>query len=86
MKRIVLFIAVALTASLHALAGEQLSLKDITDGRFYPEGISAVQALTDDESYAQISIDGKQIVKYSFRTGKQTGVLFDAAKIGRAHV
>lgn len=86
MKRIVLFIAVVLTASLYALADEKLSLKDITDGRFYPEGISAVQALSDGESYAQISIDGKQIVKYSFRTGKQSGVLFDAATAHGASV
>jgi dipeptidyl-peptidase-4 len=38
----------------------------------------AVEPLQDGESYAQISSDGKQIVKYSFKTGKQIGVLFDA--------
>ena len=35
--------------------------------------------MADGETYAQISDDGKQIITYSFKTGKQTGVLFDAA-------
>ena len=30
-------------------------------------------------TYAQISEDGKQVVSYAYKTGKQTGVLFDLA-------
>ena len=42
------------------------------------------------ETYAQISADGKRIVTYSFKTGKQVGTLFDAttargAQINRVH-
>ena len=37
----------------------------------------AVTTLADDESYAQISSDGSKIVQYSYKTGQQTGVLFD---------
>lgn len=41
--------------------------------------MASVEPLADGESYAQISADGKQIVQYSFRTGKQVAVLFDVA-------
>ena len=73
------------TAALQ-LAAQQLSLKDITDGQFREETMAAVEPLADGESYAQISANGKQIVKYSFRTGKQTEVLFDAATARGASV
>ena len=79
MKKLSLIIILWATATLQ-LAAQQLSLKDITDGQFREETMAAVEPLADGESYAQISANGKQIVKYSFRTGKQTEVLFDAAK------
>lgn len=79
MKKLSLIITLWATAALQ-LAAQQLSLKDITDGQFREETMAAVEPLADGESYAQISANGKQIVKYSFRTGKQTEVLFDAAK------
>ena len=71
-------IAVAMTA-VCAMAGQQISLKDITSGAFRGESMTAVTPLADGETYAQISDDGQRIVAYSFRTGKQTAVLFDAA-------
>jgi len=77
MKKITQFF-VALFAATPVLAGQQLSLKEATGGAFRAETVTAVKALTDGESYAQISADGSQIVKYSFKTGKQTGVLFDS--------
>ena len=61
-----------------ASAGEKLSLKDITSGKFRSQSMTEVRPLADGETYAQMSDDGKRIVTYSFRTGKQTGVLFDA--------
>ena len=79
MKKLSLIIILWATATL-LLAAQQLSLKDITDGQFREETMAAVEPQADGESYAQISANGKQIVKYSFRTGKQTEVLFDAAK------
>ena len=78
MKRLVIFAATLLVAFSQSVAGQKLTLKDITSGQFAGESISAVVPLSDGESYAQISSDGKQIVKYSFKTGKQTEVLFDA--------
>lgn len=69
-----------LIAVNHVTAAQRLSLKDITAGEFRQEVMSAVEPLSDGETYAQISENGQQIVQFSFKTGKQVGVLFDAAK------
>ena len=53
-----------------------LTLKSITDGTFGAHGIYGVNPLDDGESYSQL-VDGKRIVVSSFKTGEQTGVLFD---------
>ncbi len=54
-----------------------LTLQSITNGTFYPGGIHGVNPLDDGESYSQL-VDGKRIVVSSFKTGAETGVLFDA--------
>ena len=77
MKRLTLLGAVLLATATTVLAGQQLTIKDITNGTFRTESMVGVEPLSDGESYTQISYDGKQIVKYSFKTGKQSGVLFD---------
>ena len=71
-----------------AVAGQKLSLNDVVGGTFRSESMTAVTPLSGGDTYAQISDDGKRIVAYSFRTGKQTAVLFDAEtargpKVGR---
>ncbi len=71
-------IVVALLMVLGTIAGNKLELKDITNGVFRGESMAAVRALSDGETYAQLSSDRKRIVKYSFKTGKEVGVLFDA--------
>ena len=53
-----------------------LTLKSITNGSFGAHGIYGVNPLPDGESYSQL-VDGKRIVVSSFKTGEQTGVLFD---------
>ena len=53
-----------------------LTLKSITDGSFGAHGIYGVNPLPDGESYSQL-VDGKRIVVSSFKTGEQTGILFD---------
>jgi len=77
MKMSVIIGSAMMMAATHMMAGQKLDLKEITSGAFREETIAAVTPLADGESYAQISSDSKQIVKYSFRTGKQTEVLFD---------
>lgn len=63
-----------------SFAANKLDIKTITDGTFRGESLSEVRALDEAGTYAQISADGKQIVKYSYKTGKQLGTLFDADK------
>ena len=86
MKRLSLLCAALLVAASQLVAGQKLSLVDITSGQFLGESIAAVTPLADGESYAQNSADGKQIGKYSYRTGKQVQVLFDAATARGANI
>jgi dipeptidyl-peptidase-4 len=67
-------------------AGDKLSLRDIVRGEFRSESMTEVRPMADGETYAQISDDGKRILTYSFKTGKQVGVLFDAATARGAQV
>ena len=72
-------LSLSLLLALSGLAGQQLTLKDVTGGKFKSQSMRAVYPMADGETYAQISDDGKKIVTYAFRTGKQVGTLFDAA-------
>ncbi len=65
-------------AASQLLAAQRLSVKDITSGAFSAKTLKEVTPMADGESYCQISDDRQQILQYSFRTGKQTAVLFDA--------
>ena len=69
-----------------SLAGEKLTLEEITSGVFRQDYMQAVRPMADGETYSQISDDGKQVVTYSFRTGKQVSVLFDAATARGAQI
>ena len=79
MKRQMIVGAMVLLGVLQTVAGQKLELRDITRGEFRQEVMTAVTPLAAGDTYAQISDDGKRIVAYSFKTGKQVGVLFDAA-------
>ena len=72
-------LSLSLLLALSVPAGQQLTLKDVTGGKFSSQSMRAVYPMADGETYAQISDDGKKIVTYAFRTGKQVGTLFDAA-------
>ena len=60
---------------------EQFTLRNIVDGKYSPEYIYGVNPLNDGVSYSQLSSDGKQITRSSFRNGKQTGVIFDVSNV-----
>jgi len=60
-------------------AGKKLEMKDITSRQFAAQSVASFNLLPDGESYAAMSDDGRRILRYSLLTGKQTGVLFDAA-------
>ena len=80
MKKTFLLCAALLMAAVQIVAGQQLDLREITQGAFRGESMAAVTPLSDGESYAQIGQGGRQVVRCSFKTGKQVAVIFDAAK------
>lgn len=62
-------------------AAEKLTLKDITSGSFAASYVSGIDPIEASDLYASISSDGKKIISYSFKTGKQVSVLFDTEAI-----
>jgi dipeptidyl-peptidase-4 len=78
--------ALMMLVGMASLAGEKLTLEEITSGVFRQDYMQAVPPMADGETYSQISDDGKQVVTYSFRTGKQVSVLFDAATARGAQI
>ena len=71
-----MFIALVMGAGTLS-AYEKMNLKDIAEGQFAAQRIDGINPIKGTDQYAQLSRDGKQIVQYSFKTGKQTAVLFD---------
>lgn len=80
-KKIIATAVLLLTVMTSIYGIEKLSLKDITGSTFAPRTLSAVTPLADGESYAQISHDRKNIVVYSFKTGKETSRLFSVENL-----
>ena len=64
----------------HSAAGE-LSLEDLCNGVYNAKRIQGVTPMLDGESYCRLGDDKKQVLKFSFRTGEQTGVLFDVDNV-----
>lgn len=77
MKKIMMMCLAALLAVTGMRASDKMDLKRLAQGEFSASRISGIDPLAGTDQYAQISQDGKQIVQYSFKTGKKTGVLFD---------
>lgn len=79
MKRTIFFILLALVISS---AGAQLTISDYCDIRkSTPAGIKDLTPLADGESFAAISDDGRSIEKYSYKTGKKTGEIFNLSTV-----
>ena len=74
MKHFLLSVLAMVLAMVPCEAGK-LSLEGIMRGEYGAQGVYGVRPLNDGESYAQI--EGGRIVVHSFRTGEETGVLFD---------
>jgi dipeptidyl-peptidase-4 len=82
MKRLMILTVFWTMGLLTLQAGEPLKITDVTKGTFRAERISGINPIVGSNEYAQISLDGRRIEKYSFKTGKMTGVLFDIDKLG----
>ena len=77
MKKIQL-LYILLVATLVANA-QQISLEDLTSGKYRAKTIGQVTPMADGESYAQMSEDGKRIECHSFKNGALLTTLFDVA-------
>lgn len=69
--------AAVIMATAGSIAADKINLKNLTQGEFAAKRISGINPISGTDQYAQISHDRTQIVQYSFKTGKQTAVLFD---------
>lgn len=78
MKKIY-FILVAIMV-VSAISGKTVSLKDITEGKFRPQGVRAVVSSSDRLHYFQSDLQNTQIIKYSYKTGFPVDTLFDIKK------
>ena len=87
MRRIFSLLSLVLALFSMQAKADNLDLKDLCSGTYSARRISGVNPLNDGESYAQLSPDHTQILTYSFKTGEQTGVLFDVNNIkGRIRI
>lgn len=77
MKKIILGIITLFMAISNIHSTERITLKAIQDGTFTAERLSGIKPIAGTDQYARISKDGKRVVRCSFKTGKQTAVLFD---------
>ena len=77
MKKLFIMCVALVMALSTVSAYEKMNLKDVAENKFVAQRIDGINPLKGTDQYAQLSRDGKQIVQYSFKTGKQTAVLFD---------
>ena len=76
MKKFSFFIASLMMVSAIE-AAERLDLKTITSGGFAASYVTGINPMEGSDLYASISSNGKQIISYSFKSGKQVQVIFD---------
>ena len=85
MKRFLLIIASLFVGGIFlggskavAQNAQQLTLEDITGGKYNPQYVYGVNPMKDGESYTQLSDDSKRIIRRSFKTGQEIEGLCDA--------
>ncbi len=76
-KKILLFVIAVMASAVNVNALVKINLKAIADGAFAAERLGNIHPIAGTDLYTCISKNGEQIVQYSFKTGKQTAVLFD---------
>ena len=76
MKRFFVLLFSMLTL-LTGASAQKVTLKDVADGTYRAQNIYGLKPMLDGEHYTQISSDKKRIVKYSFKTGREVGTIFD---------
>ena len=86
MKKLLFFFVAFFMVTANLSASDQINLKSLTSGEFSAQRISGIDPIKGTDQYARISQDGKQIQQYSFKTGKQTAVLFDVNNTQGEHI
>lgn len=77
MMKLLFSLTILIVAASTCSAAESLTIEKIANGDFNAEALRGVTPLADGESYTRLSKDKKQVLKYAFKTGQQTGVIFD---------
>lgn len=77
MNRLSIMMLSLVAAVVSAFAGVDIDLRSAVSGAFYAEQLYGVRPMGDGESFARISPDRKKIVRYSFKTGEEIGVICD---------
>lgn len=77
MKKLFVLFYLLMFVVISIQAQKTVTLKDVAQGTYRAQNIYGIKPMLDGEHYTQISSDGKRIVKYSFRTGKEVGTVFD---------
>ena len=78
MKRLILICTTFLMMFVSSVsAAQKITLADVTSSKFAPKVVSGINPIEGTDTYARISDDGKRIVTYSFKTGRELSVLFD---------
>lgn len=71
-------IIVLLLAIIHlSISAQQLSLYDITSGKYGQRGVASVTSSPDGEFYYQANRERTQIIKYDYKTGQAVATVFD---------
>ncbi|MCK9310820.1 MAG: S9 family peptidase [Bacteroidales bacterium] len=77
MKRISLLLILSLNFFLLSAAKQEISLDSIISGTFRSVSIPEIRSMQDGRYYTCIDESGKQIIQYSYLTGKQEAVILD---------
>ncbi len=77
MNKLIIMCAALLLSTSQLMADKTIDIKDVTGNTFTAKRVMGMDPLPGTDQYASISDDNKQILQFSFKTGKQTGVLFD---------
>jgi len=72
-----LLILVMSVVTVITASAKQITLDEVVGGAYRESGVYGVEPLADGESYSQISADGKQIIRRSFKNGEVQEVMFD---------
>lgn len=78
MKHLFTLVA-AIIAATTAFAGNDITLRDVMYGGYWPQTYAAIQPMADGEHFARMSNDRSMILMGSFKNGEIVDTLFNAA-------